>query len=38
MRIGWSNNAIFLRERELSDGGDSFNLSEMEIYQVEEMN
>ena len=34
MRTGWSNNGTFLRNRELTDGGKDFNISEIEIFQV----
>ena len=38
MRTGWSNNDTYLTNRELHDGGsnDNFNISEMEVFQVEE--
>ena len=35
MRKGWSNNDTYLTNRELTDGKDSFNLSEIEVYKVD---
>ena len=34
MRTGWSGNDTFLRNYELTNGESSFNLSEIEIFQV----
>ena len=34
MNSGWTNNGSFLKERELTNGEDAFDLSEMEIFQV----
>ena len=34
MKKGWSNNATFLRNRELTNGESSFVVNEMEIFQV----
>lgn len=35
MRTGWSGNDTYLTNRELTDGKDSFNLSEIEVYKVD---
>ena len=34
MKKGWTNNGSFLKERELTNGEDSFELSEIEIFKV----
>ena len=38
MRTGWSGNDTYLTNYDLTNGESSFNISEIEIYQVEEMN
>ena len=38
MNTGWSNCGTFLTNRELTNGDSSFNLSEMEIFQVKIIN
>lgn len=38
MRTGWSYNLTYLTNLDLTNGESSFNISEIEIYQVEEMN
>ena len=38
MRTGWSGNNTYLTNCELTDGSGNFNISEMEVFKVEEIN